>query len=43
MADLIVVLNGACVAEVGTHEELMAARSGYARLFTLQAQAYLDS
>ncbi len=40
MADLIVVLDGARVVEVGRHEELMARRGQYAELFTIQAGAY---
>jgi ATP-binding cassette subfamily B protein len=40
MADLIVVLDGARVAEVGTHEELMARRGQYAELYGIQAAAY---
>jgi ATP-binding cassette, subfamily B, bacterial len=40
MADLIVVLDGARVAEVGTHDELMARRGRYADLYGLQAAAY---
>lgn len=40
MADLIVVLDGARVAEVGSHEELMAHGGPYAELYTIQAQAY---
>ena len=40
MADLIVVLSGAEVAEIGTHEELMAKRGPYAELYSIQAKAY---
>jgi ATP-binding cassette subfamily B protein len=40
MADLIVVLDGARVAEVGTHDDLMAAGGQYAELYTIQATAY---
>jgi ATP-binding cassette subfamily B protein len=40
MADLIVVLDGAKVVEVGTHEELMARRGQYAELYSIQAAAY---
>jgi ATP-binding cassette subfamily B protein len=40
MADLIVVLDGACVVEVGSHDELMARHGQYAELFTIQAAAY---
>jgi ATP-binding cassette subfamily B protein len=40
MADLIVVLDGARVAEVGTHEALMAKRGQYAQLYSIQANAY---
>ena len=40
MADLIVVLDGARVVEVGTHPELMAARGQYAELYGIQAAAY---
>ena len=40
MADLIVVLDGARVAEAGTHEALMAQRGHYAELYGIQAAAY---
>jgi ATP-binding cassette, subfamily B, bacterial len=40
MADLIVVLDGARVAEVGTHAELMARKGQYAQLYGIQAAAY---
>ena len=40
MADLIVVLDGARLVEVGTHEELMTKGGQYAELYTIQATAY---
>jgi len=40
MADLIVVLDGARVAEVGSHEDLMAQGGHYAELYGIQAAAY---
>jgi ATP-binding cassette subfamily B protein len=40
MADLIVVMDGARVTEVGTHEQLMALRGQYAELYGIQAAAY---
>jgi len=40
MADLIVVLNGARLAEVGTHDELLALGGQYAELYNIQAAAY---
>jgi ATP-binding cassette subfamily B protein len=40
MADLIVVLDGARVAEFGTHEDLMARDGQYAELYRIQAAAY---
>ena len=40
MADLIVVLDGARVAQVGSHEALMAVGGPYAELYGIQAAAY---
>jgi ATP-binding cassette, subfamily B, bacterial len=40
MADLIVVLDGARVAEVGSHDELMATGGRYSELYRIQAKAY---
>ena len=40
MADLIVVLDGARLVEVGTHEELMARGGQYSQLYGIQAAAY---
>jgi ATP-binding cassette subfamily B protein len=40
MADLIVVLDGAGVAEVGSHADLMARGGTYAELYTIQASSY---
>jgi ATP-binding cassette subfamily B protein len=40
MADLIVVLDGARLVEVGTHEQLMAKKGQYAELYSIQAAAY---
>ena len=40
MADLIVVLDGARLVEIGTHEELRARRGHYAELYGIQASAY---
>jgi ATP-binding cassette subfamily B protein len=40
MADLIVVLDGARLAEIGTHEELMATHGQYSELYGIQAASY---
>ncbi len=40
MADMIVVLDGARVTEVGSHETLLAKRGQYAELYGIQAAAY---
>jgi ATP-binding cassette, subfamily B, bacterial len=40
MADLIVVLDGSRVREVGSHEELMARGGQYAELYRIQAAGY---
>lgn len=40
MADLIVVLDGARVVEVGSHEQLLAKGGTYSELYRIQAAAY---
>jgi ATP-binding cassette subfamily B protein len=40
MANLIVVLDGARVVEVGSHQELVAKGGCYAELYGIQASAY---
>ena len=40
MADLIVVLDGSRLAEVGSHDELMQRNGPYADLYRIQAAAY---
>jgi ATP-binding cassette, subfamily B, bacterial len=40
MADLIVVVDGARVVEVGSHEDLLARDGHYAELYRIQAAAY---
>jgi ATP-binding cassette subfamily B protein len=43
MADLIVVLDGSRVREVGSHDELMAKQGPYSELYGIQAAAYRSS
>ncbi|HEX6807922.1 MAG TPA: ABC transporter ATP-binding protein [Gemmatimonadaceae bacterium] len=40
MADLIIVLDGARLVEVGSHEDLLARGGQYAELYGIQAEAY---
>jgi ATP-binding cassette subfamily B protein len=40
MADLIVVLDGARLVEMGAHDELMSKRGHYADLYAIQAAGY---
>jgi ATP-binding cassette subfamily B protein len=40
MADLIVVLDGSRLAEVGSHDQLMQRGGPYADLYRIQAAAY---
>jgi ATP-binding cassette subfamily B protein len=40
MADLIIVLDAARLAEMGSHEDLMARGGAYAELYGIQAAAY---
>jgi ATP-binding cassette, subfamily B, bacterial len=42
-ADLIVVLDGARIVEIGSHAELMARPGTYAELFAIQASGYASS
>ncbi|HEY7291174.1 MAG TPA: ABC transporter ATP-binding protein [Vicinamibacterales bacterium] len=42
MADLIVVLDGSRVVEVGAHEELVGRGGQYAELYAIQAAAYAN-
>ena len=40
MADPIIVLDGARLVEVGTHNELMAKSGQYSELYGIEAAAY---
>ncbi len=40
MADLIIVFDGGRIAEIGTHDQLVAGVGTYADLYTLQARSY---
>jgi ATP-binding cassette subfamily B protein len=40
MADVIVVLDGSRVVEVGSHDELVAQGGRYAELYAIQAAAF---
>ena len=40
MADVIIVLDGSRVREIGSHEALMAADGHYAQLYRIQQSAY---
>ncbi len=41
-ADVVVVLENGCVAEMGTHDELMALQGKYHKLFSTQAARYIS-
>jgi ATP-binding cassette, subfamily B, bacterial len=41
MADLIIVMDGARIAEFGSHDALMAKNGQYAELYNIQAAAYI--
>jgi ATP-binding cassette, subfamily B, bacterial len=40
LADRIAVIDEGRVTEIGTHDELLAAKGQYARIFQMQAKAY---
>ncbi|KAK0219591.1 P-loop containing nucleoside triphosphate hydrolase protein [Armillaria nabsnona] len=41
-ADLVVCMKDGTIVEAGTHEELMALEGEYAKLYNIQASAFLD-
>ena len=41
MADRIVVIEGGCMVEEGTHDQLIVKKGRYAQMFTLQAEGYM--
>jgi ATP-binding cassette subfamily B protein len=43
MADRILVLEGGCIVEEGTHDSLMARGGLYAEMFRMQAEAFLTA
>lgn len=43
VADKIIVLDGGRLAELGNHSELMAQKGEYYKLFTTQAERYIES
>ncbi|KAK0430901.1 P-loop containing nucleoside triphosphate hydrolase protein [Armillaria borealis] len=42
-ADLVVCMKDGTIAEAGTHEELMAREGEYAKLYNIQASAFIDN
>ena len=40
MADRIAVIENGCIAEIGSHAELLRQGGTYARLFEMQAEGY---
>ena len=43
LADRVILMDGGRIAEMGTHEELLARGGKYAEMFTRQAENYLGS
>ncbi|PBK82584.1 P-loop containing nucleoside triphosphate hydrolase protein [Armillaria gallica] len=42
-ADLVICMKDGTIAESGTHEELMASQGEYAKLYNIQASAFVDT